>query len=445
MSVTTRVNERRLYSFLMAFLGFSMANNIAYVFSYGTTYFLIATVYAVLLFAFLMLKKKVDWKNIRQTMGTPFLLFIGYVVFSGLFAAITFMDEMSLLYRFFVGVISFCAYLTAMIDVICLFEYRLSFVKGLAAGIAINCFFCIAQYVFYQKNIPFTFLYDIFKQEHFHLSIYNFKAQGLFLEPSHMCQFLASVVPICVGMIGLKKIKNQLVLLTALICCALSGAGTSVAVPAGLLLFLLIAGKPRLRIDKSSMVLIYSIVTALLIVEIFSSKTIVSGFVSNVGGYLKDAFEGSNIQDAANAERLGSMKTAAALIPQNPLGCGWNMVHTLLQRETKLGTASAFSDILEMILEVGVPGVLLYVGSIFQCIGACLRSKRRDAAGIAIALICILVAQTMGDYAVSPCIMSILALGMCYRKQHPVHCMTGVKGDFGNEDRDSDLERLVFE
>lgn len=110
MSVTTRVNERRLYSFLMAFLGFSMANNIAYVFSYGTTYFLIAAVYAVLLFAFLMLKKKVDWKNIRQTMGTPFLLFIGYVVFSGLFAAITFMDEMSLLYRYFVGVISFCAY-----------------------------------------------------------------------------------------------------------------------------------------------------------------------------------------------------------------------------------------------------------------------------------------------------------------------------------------------
>ena len=196
-------DHKEFLAFLMAVLGLSLAGNIVYFFTVGSTHFTVAEVYSVLLFLYLLATKRIDWHNVAAVTGLEFQLFCAMIVLSGVFAFITFMN-VGLLYRYAVGVVSFAICCTTLIDIISLFEYRQHFIKGCAVGIIINAVICVIQYIFYQRNIPFTFLYNLFQQDSFHLSVYNFCAQGLFLEPSHMNQFLASITTIFVGMMGLK-------------------------------------------------------------------------------------------------------------------------------------------------------------------------------------------------------------------------------------------------
>ena len=412
--------KSRLSAFLMTILGFTLAGNVVYVFSFGSTPFTISEVYSVALFVYLILTRKVDWTNVFHTMGLAFKLFCVVIAFSGLLAFITFLN-ISLMYRFMVGVISFCICLTTLIDVITLFDYRISFAKGCMAGIVVDGVLCVIQYVFYQANMPFTFLYDLFPQDSFHLNVYNFCAQGLFLEPSHMNQFLATIVPICIGFMGIKTFKNKLFLAIVLMCCALSTSSTAAVVLVGLLLLVLIE-KPFSRyVSKNGFALVcFLVLIAIIIAIFFSDSPVLTGITNNVSRYIKLAAEGSNIGDSSNTERVQSMQAAFRLIPQNPLGCGWNMVHTLLQQKTNLGTASAFSDMLEMVLEIGVLGVGLYVISACKSIVACLRLKNHEATGVAVAMVCILIIETLADYAINPCIMSVLAFGMCFRKKYSI-------------------------
>ena len=422
--------KSKLDAILMTILGVMMANDIIYIFSVGSTHFTVAEIYSVGLFLYLLAARKIDCKVVFKTVGLPFELFCVVIALSGLLAFITFLN-FSLLYRFVVGVISCCICLTAMIDAIVLFDYRSLFVKGCVIGIIVNSVFCVIQYLSYQANIPFTFLYEMFRQDSFHLNVYNFCAQGLFLEPSHMNQFFATTVPVCIGFLGLKKFKNRLWLVLALICCALSTSGTSAVVLVGLLLLLLIE-KPFSRyINKRDIILTYALVLIIFLVFVFfPNNRLLISVSDNISKYIKLAAEGSNIGDASNAERVQSMGVALKLIPQNPLGCGWNMVHTLLQQKSNLSTASAFSDILEMTLEIGVLGVGLYLISACSSISACLKLKNREAAGVSVAIGSVLIMETLADYAINPCSMSILAFGMCYRRESAnisVLCRGGAK------------------
>lgn len=411
-------NKKRFLAFFMAILGLSLSSNIIYLFTIGSTYITIAEVFSVLLFMYLLVTKHINWRHIFAVTGIEFQLFSVMIVISGVFALITFMD-LVLMYRYLVGVISLAISCITLIDIISLFEYRLYFIKGCAIGIVINAIICVIQYIFYQRNIPFNFLYNLFPQEWFHLNIYNFCAQGLFLEPSNMNQFLGSITTVFIGMMGLKGLGDKFIFVLVLVCCALSTSGTAAVVLVGLILYFLIKRPLGRYVRRSGFMLFYFVVLSFLLVYIFcSDSSIVNMIIKNVSGYIKLASEGSNITDSSNLERVQSMRTAIGLIPQNLLGCGWNMVHTLLQQKTGLGTASAFSDILEMVLEIGILGVAFYFASAIKSIVACLRAKDSESIGVAVAIISILIMETLVDYAINPCIMSILALGMCFRYKH---------------------------
>lgn len=418
--LTTNIQDDKneLLAFLMMILGLFLAGNVIYVFTFGSTHFTIAETYSVLLFIYLLATKRINWRNIMSTIGIEFQLFCVMIVVSGLFALVTFMN-VSLLYRYMVGVVSFIICCTTLIDVISLFEYRQYFAKGCAIGITINAVICVIQYVFYQKNISFTFLYDLFHQDSFHLNVYNFCAQGLFLEPSHMNQFLASITTVFIGIVGLKRLNDKTILILILTCCALSTSGTAAVVLVGLVLYMIIKRPFGRYVSKKGFVFFsILIVSGLVIYVFFSNSPMLDDIAKNIGEYIKLASEGSNISDSSNVERVQSMKAAMSLVPQNPFGCGWNMVHTLLQERTNLGTASAFSDMLEMVLEVGVVGVGFYIASVSKNIVACLKIKSSESIGIAVALVCVLIMETLADYAINPCIMSVLALGMCLKHKY---------------------------
>lgn len=411
-------DKKRFFAFLMTVLGLSMASNVVYFFTIGSTHFTFAEVYSVLLFIYLFAIKRINWCHISAVTGIEFQLFCAMIIASGLFAFATFLNT-KLLYRYVVGVISFAICCTTLIDVISLFEYRQYFIKGCAIGMVINALICVVQYAFYQRNIPFNFLYDLFRQDSFHLNVYNFCAQGLFLEPSHMNQFLASVATIFLGMMGLKKIGYKIILVLILACCALSTSGTAAVVLVGLILFFIIKKPIGRYVSRNGVIFFYMILLGGLFIYAFlPNSPMLDNIVKNLNGYIKLALEGSNIADSSNLERVQSMRAAMSLIPQNPLGCGWNMVHTLLHQRRNLGTASAFSDMLEMVLEIGVLGVGFYVASSIRSVVACLRAKSHEATGVAVAIVCILIMETLADYAINPCIMSILALGMCLKYQY---------------------------
>ena len=413
-----QMEKKGFPALLMTILGLSLAGNIVYLFTVGSTHFTVAEIYSVLLFLYLIATKRIDWYRIASVIGIEFQLFCVIIIMSGIFAFITFM-KVGLMYRYVVGIISFAICCTTLIDVISLFEYRQHFIRGCAIGVIINSAICIIQYVLYQRGISFTFLYNLFQQDSFHLNVYNFCAQGLFLEPSHMNQYLASIITVFIGMIGLKKIGDKIVLALALTCCALSTSGTAAVALVGLILYFIIKKPLGRYVSRSGFVFFCFILIGCLILYVFiADSSMLDSIVKNLSEYIKLASEGSNIADSSNLERVKSMNAAMSLIPQNPLGCGWNMVHTLLQQKTNLGTASAFSDMLEMVLEIGILGVGFYIASAVKSIIACLRLKSSESIGVAVAIFCILIMETLADYAISPCIMSVLALGMCLRYQY---------------------------
>ena len=393
-----------------AFLG----TNIVYVFSVGTTKFIISEVYSVILFIYLFSFKKIKWKRICNALQNSFILFCFSIVFSAIMVWVSF-GKISLYYRYVVGIIMFFIAATAFVNIISLFEYRQYISKGIALGLIINVVICIIQYVMYQSGITFDYLYKIFVQDSFHLSIYNFGAQGMFLEPSHMIQYIGSVLPIWIGVNWEKKWTCYIVLLLTILACAFSGSGTSMVIYLTIGLFIIFSFKKFSRkVNIFSLLIVYVLLLA-IIVGLFS-EPIYQFFEKaylELGQYITLALQGSNVRDASNIERANSMIEALKLIPRYPLGCGWNMVHTLLEQETTLKVASAFSDLIEMILELGVIGVSFYVFMMIKLIIGCLKKYSREAIGIAISLIAVLIMQILADYAINVCIMMILGWAMC--------------------------------
>lgn len=410
------INKSNVEKVLSLFLGIFMGTNIIYLFSVGSTHFVISEVYSVFLFIVLLFLKKVKWKSFLKMVPISFKLFMVSILFSFISVIVTF-GQIGLLYRYMVGLIALGIAVTAMINIIILFEYRNYIASGLGIGIIINILFSAIQYITFQKGIVYTFLYDLFVQDSFHLNVYNFGAQGLFLEPSHLMHFLVVAVPIWFVWFFKNKVINFFIILALIITCAMSGAGTSIVVflvIIALFLTKLNLSNKKIVVQRNTAIkwTIVLTITFIIFIIILFQTNIFSNLVAEIGHYLNLAVEGSNVTDSSNTERLTSMKTAISLIPANPIGCGWNMVHTLLEENTLLGTATAFSDIIEMTLELGIIGISFYLFGVFSLMKKCYCRRELECKGIAIALFATLIMQILGDNSFNPLIFMTIGWGI---------------------------------
>lgn len=393
---------------VLAFLfGLFMATDVIYLFGFGSTLFIIPEVYSVILFVYLLATKQINFSRIRSVVGNSFRFFLVYIAFSG-FAALANFLSVSLMYRYIVGIIMLIISLTALANMVSMFDYKPYVINGIELGLILNFFFVIAEYVVWRTTrSSYTFLYNLFPQSGFSMHVYNFGAEGLFLEPSHMIHFIASVLPLWIVYKYRMSFKGIMVLIAALYAVAMSGAGTSMVVWASLLVLILFQKKGWRYVRMRSFIAFCVILLALLIVfGFFSGSPPVSNFIKTITKYLNQAFTGSSIADSSNTERYNSMTTAASMILQYPIGCGWNMVHTLLEERTSLAVATAFSDIIEMTLELGV-GVLFYIWFVISSIVSLFKIGTDEARGTAVALIAIFIMQCMADYAFNPCMMMV--------------------------------------
>ena len=91
------------------------------------------------------------------------------------------------------------------------------------------------------------------------------------------------------------------------------------------------------------------------------------------------------------------------------IGCGWNMVGTLFDFHGSK-TVAAFSDVLEMTLELGIVGVFVYAISIISLILRLLRKKSDYSIALAVSVAMIFAIQIGTDYAFNSCIMLLFGL-----------------------------------
>lgn len=416
-AVTTRQNKNNndtFLAFLAFLLGLFSATNIAYVYTVGNTHILVSEAYSVALLFVMIFYKRIKPASIVHTVPGGMKAFLGIIIFSAVPAVINFYDQAGVLTRYVVGVIYLCILLTIIIDVMCLFDFRRYIIYGIEMGIIINVILCIIQYIVYRSGIVFDILYKAFPQGAFHLSVYNFGAQGLFLEPSHLIWFLGMVLPII--LVWVKKDSIRRVYLAMIIIVAvLSAAGTALILLLALALYFTfkidVKKSLRAQVKISTILTSYFLVAALLILLL---SGVLDGVFSTMMSYWKVVVSGSNIMNSENADRLISIQNVSKLLLKFPLGCGWNMAPTVIGQNTDLTTAAAFSDLLETTLELSIVGITVYVVSMVSIVLRLFATKSKEAIGYAIAIIDILVMQTMADCSFNSAMFIVFGLAISY-------------------------------
>lgn len=417
-------NKSKMVMLLSIFYGLFLGTDIVYVFIIGTTRFLISEVYTVALLFILIIIGQFNLRQIRKALKPSFVLWIIMILASIFGGFITFM-RVDIFYRYFVGLIALGISASSYFVIISLFDYRRYILIGITLGLLSNILIGIMQYTTYQSGNEFLILYNLFPQNDFYLYQYNFGTQGVFLEPSHMIQYIASVFPIWLGTRYDGRIISIGFLWLVSILCAFSGSGTSILIYISVIIFFIIKWlrKKICRIVKVRSVIFWCIIIpSIVIVLMIYLPTLpqFQEFKDSITYYLELAISGSDIKDSSNAERYVSIMTAIKLIPDTIFGCGWNLVHTLLMEKTSLQTPSAFSDLLEMTLEIGILGIIPYLYFVFNLFVKCLKKNNLEATGIAISLASILVMQIMADYAINTTIFMVFGWAVCLTNRRDI-------------------------
>ena len=403
----TRKKAVDVKSWLAFLQGIVIATDVVYLFAVGTTYFLISEVFSLGLFLYLLFTKQIQKNQIRICFDNWLLLYLVYIFFSSLIAFARFLS-VSLMYRYVVGVIMLVISLTSLINVVILFEKKEFIIKGIGLGIVLNFLFVAIDYLFWQSSsTPFMLLYNMFKQPNFARSIYGFQAQGLFLEASHMIHYMASCLPIWIAYNSGVSLKGILVLMMAIISVALTGSGTSAIIAVSLLLLVILYAKRIRYVKKQTLIIVMALIPiGFLLLFVTMGTTSGRTLIDTAVKYVQHAAEGSRVTDSSNAERLNNMLEAIRLIKRNPVGCGWNMSHTLFEQQSSLRVHAAFSDILEMTMELGI-GILFYFAFVLSTFISLLRIGTREAKGVAVAVLSVFIMQCLADYSFGPGMMLV--------------------------------------
>jgi len=405
LSIKNENKNDKLFAFL---LGLSVSEGISAVFSFGNTFFTIAEVFSPILLLFLCLR---DTKGITSFIrNVPFgfkLLFIAIV--GSIIPGLAYFMSASIIYRYCVGIIYLLIALTTAINAFILRESKNAIIKGLYIGLVGNVLYTILCYVAFQSGTVITLTHFIHRAG-FYAPTASFRSQGFFLEPSHFIRYVGTVGLLVISSTKMRHslIKYSLVL-AAVIALVLSYSGSLAILAIGFVLYWsgtrdsVNFGRARPR----TLALIFVV----LLISIFAMDGFDINEYYDFEGAFSRIINGADITDEGNTERFESMQTILGNLGSIMLGCGWNLTGTFIQTEN-LGITAAFSDILELLLEIGVVGVLLYVGSAVALSLSLWKTRDRYSRALSVTLLVILALQIGTDYALNTCIMLTFGLSI---------------------------------
>ena len=407
-SISGESQSDKVFAFL---LGLFVSENITSVFSFGNTLFTLSEVLSPILLLLLCLKNKNRIASFMRYVPSGFKLFFVAVVASIIPGLIYFMS-VEIIYRYCVGLIYLLIVLTAAIDAFILRKSKDTIIKGVFVGLIGNMLYTVLCFIAFHNGILVTLKYVI-SRAGFYAPSASFRSQGFFLEPSHFIRYVGTVGLIVISSTEIRHLLFKYVLgLISAIALIFSYSGSLVILAIGYLIYW-IGSRDSINIRRVRARTLALIFVVLLIAIII---VIMGGFDINKNYDVEDIFErimnGADITDEGNAERFESMQK----ILENPglpilLGCGWNLTGTYIETEN-LGITAAFSDILELLLETGIVGLVLYIGSLLSMSFALWKMRAGYSRALSVSLLVILALQIGTDYALNTCIMLVFGLSI---------------------------------
>ncbi len=408
----------KLENIIAFLLGLGICERISIALHIGSTDFSFLEVFSPILFVFFIITRSSDVKSLIKNIPLGFKLFFGIVLFSVIPGLIYFRD-VGIIYRYAMGLISFFIYFSTAANVFVLKDKKNFIIKGIVAGLIVNLVFSIVCFISYRFGNVFTLSkIPLFAREYFYVPIYSFRSQGLFLEPSHFIRFFASVILIVIATLKTKNpIIKPILIFLSLIAVALSFSGSLAILAAGVMIYIILKKKQR-KIEPSSLVLIFLLlsVTVVFFATNLSKNLSITGFIDSI-------LTGADITSDENSGRLGSMLTFVGYLDSIFLGCGWNLTGTLIEVEN-LPTVAAFSEVLQITVEVGIVGGAIYLISTVCLIFSLLKNRSDYSIALAVSLMMILALQIGTDYSIDSCNMLVFGLAIAELSERPKKART---------------------
>ena len=368
-------------------LGLSLTTNVIYLFKIGNTCvyigYIVACIAALYLFTMNRQAGKIKLgfidRSIWMFAGLTGLSLVPSLVqaATGSLPAVAPIVVLKGLAVLVCGIITYCV-------VICLGEWTESLVKGIAIGIILNGILSVVQQLAFESGSFFT-LCRWFPQGSFYVSapwetwgqlpavaegITTYRAQGLFLEASHLSVFLVCMTPLVFLFLKNFFIKI-LVSVSSIYCCILSYSPNIAFLIIELFVlfyFAHAANKGRRpfnqRVGALTILMAFFIfcITMLLVI---AKPQLITGIFDLVESSISDVNVESTT-DTGTLERWSSMLKAISAAFQYPFSAGWNTESITLQFLYGSSDVASHSFCIRLLLELGILGVIAYVYVIYR-------------------------------------------------------------------------------
>ena len=439
-----KMNKGNIPAVLSFLLGLLSCNNVLYAFKVGNTYINIVFLLSFVMFVVFLAIRRPKLRRAVREIDKTLKLFVVMAVVSSISAIIVFASTPSLIMSMVNGFIELFLFATLYICVLFLKEHRKYIVSGIIVGVILNIILSIIQYQIYSGGGEFS-LFQFFPQPSFVISshwgghealygegaslIFQYRPQGFFLETSYYMALLSSGVALLLARLKFGPVK-ALVIFLLFLTLLLSISGNLIIVIMVILLYYAVIMVRKIKTrglgdeKKRPRQRFWSILTtALIIVVPIFSLGAISNFMNENDVYkkLSQSISSANIADDNNAERSGNMAKSLSLVPQYPLGVGYNMSSRLLGREygDDLKAHSAFNRLITIQLEVGFVGLILYIVYIVRMsVIPLLRERTKYGVALTISVLGLFVCQIGNGIGFFPFIVIILALANIQANQY---------------------------
>lgn len=399
-------NKKKIIATL---IGFSLCNNIFYVFNRNNFYLNISNIISLLGLIYIIFHEKNKVFENFKKIDNSFKMFLAACILSIIPACISFSDNLSVLSSYFNGLPSLFLLLIEYYVIVSFGENKNDIINGIKIGFIINLLVSILQYIYFIDGKIFTFFYNLFPTPSFQvcgkyyvlnsmsnitttLKVYFYRAQGLFIETSYFTTFVAGA-----GLISIRLIKNKLFKIFSIVSlcylCLMSESGNFMIFIIVVLLYYFITwlkkNSGKLLLKRKS--LVYISIGIFLV----SAGTFYAINNSELMKRINNTFLSTNISDAGNNSRKKTIDEGIELVGKYPLGIGYNMTSRIFKMEYPTEIHSyIFSTLIVNELELGFVGNIIYLVFALKFIIKILKySDNEDDIAIAVSTLGLFICQ----------------------------------------------------
>lgn len=432
-NATTRIKTTEIIpsKILAIILGLSVSTGVVYIFTFGNTPVYIGYCVSAAIVAFFMMRYP---KDLSQTIGD---IDDSVLAFCGL-AALSLIPSLACCLA---GKLSIDASLTVIKGLVVLFSgvvvylvavlmrrQRKAVVSGVALGIIVNIVFSMLAQRAYDSGSVFS-LVTLFPQNAFVVplkwgvpepagsdAIYSFRAQGLFLEPSHLMVFLVAWCFACLAF--LKHSVAKVVLLIGGVYLSVQASSPNIVLLVLEMILTALLGHRRrpaglhlVRVRKKLSHATLILVILLIFIGVFVVMSFSDEISNTFAIFLASASDINPLgtADTGTAGRFSAMLSTMSVLLNYPFGSGWNTESVTLMAHFGGSVHASHSFALRLLLELGPLGLFFYCWLIWRHAKGAFRASAKGRI-VAIAVVCMAIAQFMNGITLLPYVWLLLGL-----------------------------------